>query len=99
MCVQHDNAESAGGKVDHQNPNDFKYYVPLVHISLVLLISATCSSLWSQTRPLPSLYVFEERQSTVPCCIFLATLAGLHNHIGQLLHLKVKINSNVINHL
>lgn len=29
---------------------------------------------------------------------FLATLAGLHDHVGQLLHLKGKINSNGLTH-
>lgn len=91
-------AELAGGKVDHKDPDDFKYFVPLVHIILILFISVTCSSPWSQTRLLPSLYMFEGSRE-MSHVVFLATLAGLHNHIGQLLHLKVKINSNVINHL
>lgn len=66
-------AELAGGKVDHEDPDDFKYFVPLVHINLVLIISVTCSSLWPQTRLLPSLYMFEGRQSSVPRCVFSYT--------------------------
>lgn len=31
--------------------------------------------------------------------IFLATLARLHDHIGQLLHLQVENNSDVINYI
>lgn len=66
-------AELAGGKVDHKYPDDFKYFVPLVHILLIFFISATRPSLWSQTQLLPSLYMFEGRQSSVPCCIFSYT--------------------------
>ena len=45
-----------------------------------------------------SRFMFERTRSSVPCRIFLATLAGLHNHVGQLLHLKVRINSNGLTH-
>lgn len=62
--------ELTRGKVDHEDPNGFKYFVPFVHIILVPFISIhMLLSVVSDT----SLCMFEGRQSRVPCCIFSYT--------------------------
>lgn len=54
-------------------------HVPFVHV-LFLLCQKLCPFISNQTSSISSMF----------CYVLLATLAGLHNHIGQLLHLEVR---------
>lgn len=80
--------ELAGGKVDQKDPEVF--CSPCPHYS---------SPSHAPLCALKHISVCLSGGRAVCHVVFLATLARLHDHIGQLLHLKVKINSNAINNL
>lgn len=72
--------ELMGGKADHTYPDDFKYLFPLstFFLSLLLLSHASLSGL---KHSFFNLGICLRGDRAVCHDVFLATLAGLHDHV------------------